>query len=64
MLKHMLDKHEEEDMKDVKWGMFILEYKRLAFERQISEAVKIQEESSNRNILNSKAEWNQSSLLD
>ena len=62
MLKHMLDKHEEEDMKDVKWGMFILEYKRSAFERQISEAVKIQEESSNRNILNSKAEWNQSSL--
>ena len=62
MLKHMLDKHEEEEMKEVKWGMFILEYKRSAFERQISEAVNIQEESSNRNILNSKAEWNQSSL--
>ena len=42
--------------------MFIKEYKRNAFERQIQEAVNIQHESNNQAILNSKAEWNQSCL--
>ena len=61
MLKHMLDKHEESDFSQVQWGMFILEFKRTAFERQIEEAVKIQQEASD-SILNSRSEWNQSSL--
>ena len=43
-------------------GMFILEYKRSAFERQIQEAVTIEKESKKSEILNSKAEWNQYAL--
>ena len=42
--------------------MFILEYKRTSFERQIGEAVKIKEAASRTKILNSRSEWNQSSL--
>ena len=62
MLRHMLDQHEQEDFSSVKWGMEILEYKRSAFERQIKEAVLIQREAQKHHILNSKSEWNQSSL--
>ena len=62
MLRHMLDKHEGVDFKDVQWGMFIVEYKRSAFERQIQEAVTIEKESKKCEILNSKAEWNQYAL--
>ena len=50
MLKHQLDKHEHLDMKSVQWGMFILDFKRSAFERQISEAVTIHREARNKNI--------------
>ena len=32
MLKHMLSKHEDMDMSQVKWGMFIDSYKRSAFQ--------------------------------
>ena len=46
----------------IRWGMFITEYKRTAFERQIGEAVKIREAAQTSNILNSRSEWNQSSL--
>ena len=42
--------------------MFVTEYKRTAFERQIGEAVKIREAAQTSNILNSRSEWNQSSL--
>ena len=42
MLKHMLSKHEGNDMSQVKWGMFITSYKRTAFERQLEEAVTIE----------------------
>ena len=41
MLKHMLFKHEGSEFSEIKWGMFVLKYQRSAFERQISEAVKI-----------------------
>ena len=55
MLKPMLDRHEEIDIKDIQRGITIIDFKRVAFERQISEAVHIQKESCNKNILNSKA---------
>ena len=41
MLKHAVQDHSELELDDIKWGMFILEYKRTSFERQIAEAVKI-----------------------
>ena len=62
MLRHMLDKHEGVNMSNIKWGMFVKEYKRNAFERQIQEAVNIQHESNYQEILILKAEWNQSCL--
>ena len=62
MLRHMEDKHEHEDFSEGKWGMLITRYKRSAFERQIDEAVTIERESKNSEILNSKSEWNQSQL--
>ena len=62
MLKHAVEDHSEMELDDVKWGMFILEYKRTSFERQIGEAVKIKEAASRTKILNSRSEWNQSSL--
>ena len=43
MLRHMVQEHHMMDMKDVRWAMFILDFKRSAFERQISEAVAIQQ---------------------
>ena len=42
MLKHMLHRHEHQDFSEVKWGMFVLQYLRTAFERQIMEAVTIE----------------------
>ena len=43
MLRHMVDKHENQDFSEIKWGMFITRYKRSTFERQIDEAVTITE---------------------
>ena len=62
MLKLILFKHEGSDFSDEKLGMCILIYQRCAFERQINEGVKIEKESKTSEILNSKAEWNQSQL--
>ena len=63
MLRHMLLKHGERDMSEIKWGMRITSYNRTAFERQLEEAVKIERTSkSNVNILNSRSEWASSAL--
>ena len=42
--------------------MFVTRFKRSAFERQIDEAVTIERESKESEILNSKSEWNQCQL--
>ena len=42
LLKHVLDKHEEEDIEKVKFGIRVVKYTRSPFERQILESVKIQ----------------------
>ena len=62
MLRHILEQHEGCDFSGVKWGMKIVSSMRTAFERQIGEAVLIQKEVSKSHMLNSRAEWNQSSL--
>ena len=62
LLRHMVSHHEGEDMEEVKFGMKILKYARSSFERQISEAVTIQQEQDSHEILNSRAEYNSCSL--
>ena len=58
IMRQMVSDHEEEDFSEIQWGMFVLEFKRTAFDRQISEAVTIQKEAEKSSILNSKAEYN------
>ena len=62
MLKHILTEHQEENIKDVKFGIKILRTCRTSFERQIFESVAIQEARKHHNILNSRAEYNRCSL--
>ena len=62
MLRHIVEDHGDQEMDTIKWGMFIIEYKRTAFERQIGKAVKIQQTAKDKKILNSRSEWNQSAL--
>ena len=63
MLKHCIDKHEEEEENENKaekeemFGVRILRYSKSSFERQILESVLIQE-SKKHHILNSKSEYN------
>ena len=59
MLKHALEKHEDEYM-DVKFGNRAIAYSGTAFERQITEACKIQEERVHYKILNSRAQHSRS----
>ena len=58
----MLHNHKNKDFSEVKLGMFVLQYLRKAFDCQISEAVKIEQESRTSGILNSMSEWNQCPL--
>ena len=58
----MIFKHEGEDFAEVKFGMTILKYAKSSFERQISEAVLIQQERKDHHILNSRSEYNSCSL--
>ena len=62
ILKHYVDKHENENMKDLKFGMRVVKEARSAFERQISESVHIQNQKRKHYILNSKSEYNRCAL--
>ena len=42
MLKPIVDKHEEAKPEDIEFRMKVLQYLRTAFERQVSESIKIQ----------------------
>ena len=57
MLKHWMDIHEEEEMKDGDFRIKVLKYTQSSFERQILESVLLQENMSH-NLLNSKSEYN------
>ena len=61
MLKHSIEHHEGADPEDVTFHMKVLKYHKSSFERQIDEAVKIQHNRKH-NILNSKSEYNRSSI--
>ena len=62
LLKHVLDKHEEEEIEKVKFGIRVVKYTRSPFERQILESVKIQQERKEHFLLNSRAEYNRCAI--
>ena len=61
MLKHLFEKHGEEDFDKIKFRMKILRFHRSPFERQIHESVSIQN-NRDHHLLNSKAEFNRCAL--
>ena len=62
MMKHWLINHKDESLEEERFSMRIIKYTRSAFERQILESVKIQEERKTSRILNSKAEYNRCAI--
>ena len=62
MLKHLIDKHENENFDDIEFMMEFLSFSRTAYERQIMEAVQIQLHREDHNLLNSRAEFNRSAI--
>ena len=62
LLKHVLDKHEKEDMESVRFGIRVIKYMRTAFDRQILESVIIQQERLSHHLLNSRAEYNRCAI--
>ena len=61
LLKHIVDVHEEEEIKNIKFNIKVLSYCQSSFERQILESVLIQQERHH-HLLNSKAEFNRSAV--
>jgi hypothetical protein len=62
MLKHAIQHHDGRDPQEVRFHMRVLQYHKSAFERQIDEAVKIQTSRKTSKIMNSKSEYNRSSI--
>ena len=62
LLKHILDRHDEEEVESIRFGIRIVKYTRTPFERQILESVKIQQERQNHFLLNSRAEYNRCAI--
>ena len=61
MIKHFFDKHSEEELEDMKFGVRILKQAKTAFTRQIGESVAIQSNKGHY-LLNSKSEYNRCAL--
>ena len=61
MLKHILDKHSDKNMKEIEFGIKVLKYMRTSH-NWILESVIIQQENKGHHILNSKSEYNRCSL--
>ena len=61
LLLHLLDKHEGEMFNEVDLRMEVLAYPRTAYERQILEAVLIQQ-NKHQEIMNSRSEYNRSAI--
>ena len=64
MLRHLLSVHEEEEenWKEIRFGMRILKSTQSAFNRQIAESVLIQQKRKGNNIMNAKSEYNRCAL--
>ena len=61
LLKHIVDKHENENPAEIEFGIKVIKFTRSSFERQILESVVIQQERHH-HLLNSKAEYNRSAV--
>ena len=57
VLKHYLKYHDGEDPDEMKMGMKIHSFRKSAFERQVAEAVTIQQVQKNHHLMNSKSEY-------
>ena len=62
MLRHLVSEHENQDFSEIKFGMRVIKFTKTSFERQVLEAVTIEQERKKNNILNSRQEYNRSSL--
>ena len=62
MLKHIVLAHEGEEETEIKFRMRIVKTHRSAFERQVFEGIRIQNERQIHDILNSKTEYNRCAL--
>ena len=61
MIKHFFDKHSDEQLEDMRFGVRILKQAKTAFTRQIGESVAIQS-NKNHHLLNSKSKYNRCAL--
>ena len=61
MLKHLVDKHEGEDLGKKRFALKVLRFTRTSFERQILESVQLQA-NRERHLLNSKSEYNRCAI--
>ena len=50
MLRHIVEVHQGQDLSKIQFGMRVIEYTRTSFERQIREAVRIEQESKKHHI--------------
>ena len=62
LMKHVANFHQGEEMSDVRFGLKILSHPRSAFERQVQESVKIQDEQKSHELMNSRSEYNRCAL--
>ena len=62
MLKHLVMYHEGADFSEVVFGMKVVRFARSSFERQLQEAVLIDQQRDQHNLLNSRSEFNRSRL--
>ena len=56
MLRHLIDRHENENWKEIEFGARVMRYTRSAFERQLLESVFIQG-NRHHHILNARSEY-------
>ena len=61
LLKHIIDKHENDNPSEIKFELKIIKYTKSSWNRQILESVIIQQERKHY-LLNSKAEYNRSAV--
>ena len=64
MLKHLVDKHDKEEIKikiKIKFGIKVIKYAKSAYERQIYESVEIQA-NRHHHLMNSRSEYNRCAI--
>ena len=62
MLKHVVDKHEGEQIPEVEWRITVFKFHKSSFERQVNKSVSIHSIRMGNYLLNSKSEYNRSAV--